>query len=115
VVTLMGLRETLDAATPGPWEAWDNHHGAWVVEAESEIVTDSVVARSARLIALAPELAAGNLEAVERLREIKADVESFAETSGILVTDPRKIDALLARLDQIGVADETQLGKEQTP
>ena len=103
----MGLRETLEAAVgDDPWY-YPNY---------GEIRTKN--ADEIRLIALAPELAAGVLEAKDFAEEILCD-EDIAE---ILMhdegcerdDDPCPACALLARLDQIGVADETRLGKEQT-
>ena len=101
----MGLRETLEAATPGPW-AWNSggysdsgHPLMGLQNAENPTsypVLDCAVLgdpepADARLIALAPELAALVLDMGEHIREHGFGAES---------------DALLARLDQ--------LGKEQT-
>jgi hypothetical protein len=55
----------------------------------------------------APELASLVLDMGEALRRLIAYEESYEG-----VTSPD--NALLARLDQIGVADETRLGKQQT-
>ena len=100
-----GLRDILEAATPGPW-AWNSggysdsgHPLMGLQNAENPTsypVLDCAVLgdpepADARLIALAPELAALVLDMGEHVREHGFGAES---------------DALLARLDQ--------LGKEQT-
>lgn len=90
----MTLRELLDAASPRPWEYDDEYY---VISTE---VADAVcamvgpadlpdVAADARLIALAPELAALVLDMADALRETGP---SFAPW----------VDPLLARLDRIG-------------
>jgi hypothetical protein len=91
----MGLRETLEAATPGPWSASGKH----VKERthRSLIATISPFYGSeadARLIALAPELAALCLDMGDLLR---LPVDEIQEGDA---------EDVLARLDQIG--------KEQT-
>lgn len=110
-----GLRDILNAATPGPW----THHrnpGAklwrWVCGRESvvaAIVVDTPVEiQNARLIALAPQLAALALDMGELLRGRL--YHGFVPGSN----GDTDAYALLARLDQIGAADETRLGREQT-
>lgn len=96
----MGLRETLGAATPGPWEARDattidsrdGREEWWNLYASGYRLGGVEFGRDARLIALAPELAALALDMGDLLRG--------------LYYRPAGTNALLARLDQIG--------KEQT-
>jgi len=115
------LKETLEAATPGPWDTYavgsegfgvfgqrgDRRHritlighGAWEDDKADAL-----------LIALTPELAAEVLELRERHREAMALALDMGELlddviRGSAYGSKRKA-ALLARLDQIG--------KEQTP
>ena len=106
----MGLRDILDAATPGPW-AWNSggysdsgHPLMGLQNAENPTsypVLDCAVLgdpepADARLIALAPELAALVLDMGEFITE-KFGVDGWLDDGS---------QALLARLDQ--------LGKEQT-
>jgi hypothetical protein len=128
----MGLRETLEAATRGrrkgsrAWE-WDGetlrgkdnnailHPGIRPPADALNHEPDGV------LLALAPELADEVLELRERHREAMALAldwgnwtRDFLLGDNIDPGDRADLTALLARLDQIGVADETRLGKEQT-
>lgn len=69
------LRKLLDEATPGPWiERWDEDGGAFVtgnnyVRAHM-VGPESDRRANARLIALAPDLAAALLKTEEALEEI---------------------------------------------
>ena len=112
-----GLRDILDAATPGGWrvQGWDDEERCWFVlgggpefsAAEhgvaaalvqpTETVDSPRAIANARLIALAPELAALVLEMGDWLRNW---TELNPPPQGIRARE------LLARLDQ--------LGKEQT-
>ena len=89
-----GLRDILDAATPGPWVV--REQAPWDVLTEWEendpfprgrLVICEHAGVDAPLIALAPELAALCLDMGEALRNPK---------------DVYDVDALLARLDQLG-------------
>jgi hypothetical protein len=108
----MGLRETLEAAARSPWVYRDEDgrvidpDGYFVVSVSGS-PENKELAASGRLAALAPELASLVLDMGEALRRLIAYEESYEG-----VTSPD--NALLARLDQIGVADETRLGKQQT-
>ena len=86
-----GLRDILDAATPGIWECVHESDEAATIWADGFcIAQDSFrYARHADfdLMALAPELAALCLDMGEHIREHGFGAES---------------DALLARLDQLG-------------
>jgi hypothetical protein len=85
---LMGLRETLEAATPGPWR--DAEWGGLVVEADTENpIAYHVLRDNARLIALAPELAALVLDMGEFIRNVCDPTDEWESS-------------LLARLDQLG-------------
>ena len=94
------LRDILEAATPGPWTHYDGPYDDWdrvvldhftsegpyVWEASHDKPT---VLADARLIALAPELAALVLDMGEFIRNV-CDTTNEWESS------------LLARLDQLG-------------
>jgi len=133
----MGLRETLEAATPGPW-AWNSggysdsgHPLMGLQNAENPTsypVLDCAVLgdpepADARLIALAPELASLVLdmgEALDRYYSFAPHMAGCGFSANYdedcdCGRDELDVlhDALLARLDQIGAADETRLGKEQ--
>jgi len=130
--TLVGLRETLtlketlEAAPPGPWRAIPHvaragmfgGAGAFVRAADDKTVATGVRSdKVAELIALAPELAAEVLELRERHREAMALVLDMGEELRHQARfddedcgDPdcedckglRQRAALLARLDQLG-------------
>lgn len=85
------LRELLDAATPGPWRAIDTGNPyRWPVNTDKVNVCTGAC-RDARLIALAPEMAALLLDMADALR-------------GYTERYPHQLEAeaLLARLDRIG-------------
>jgi hypothetical protein len=103
----MGLRETLEAATPGPWEArvWGHDTDEWPDSRVSVGTTrghgEAVVINprygeraqdlaNARLIALAPELAALCLEMGDLLR-LPVDEIQEGDAEDVLI-----------RLDQLG-------------
>ena len=115
-----GLRETLEAATPGRWlvsledgdEWWfgGGDDGQAVIRPEDGNEWESVCVMSgdspnARLIALAPELAALVLDMGELLLRI-LDRDHHGDFINGENAKPEDVAALLARLDQ--------LGKEQT-
>ena len=86
-----GLRETLEAATPGPW-TWMGGYPQRITNPGAILIAETFTdpdsrAYNAELIALAPELAALVLDMGEHIREHGFGAES---------------DALLARLDQLG-------------
>ena len=97
----MGLRDILDAATPGPW-AFDpaepclvggdpqGSEGEWGQE-----VAETRDEQDARLIALAPELAALCLDMGEWMRD-------FLMGDNIDPGDRADLETLLARLDRLG-------------
>ena len=113
----MGLRDILEAATPGPWEVDASGEGLDVYAPEHKTATvwvhlagpmtmgddadAGVKARAmadAQLVALAPELAALVLDMGDFLREIE-DVLERDEASDWFERD---FHSLLARLDQLG-------------
>ena len=102
----MGLRETLEAATPGPWE--HRGLGLWGGDGRCQIAgwARHTAAPDFDLAALAPELAAEVLELRERHREAMAlalDMGDYIRR-GHDEAYVSSIDeeALLARLDQLG-------------
>ena len=92
-----GLRDILDAATPGPWVADEalsepgELHNVWRAQGSGYVAVAHDITEFAdvRLIALAPELAALVLDMGEFIRNV-CDTTNEWESS------------LLARLDQLG-------------
>ncbi len=112
----MGLRETLEAATPGPWEPWEDDL-YWKVEsvnhgnvANTGRTSWDHAGENARLTALTPELAAEVLELRERHREAMALALDMGEALQASYRGPagwdENKDALLARFDQLCVREE---------
>lgn len=109
---MTGLRELLDAATPGPWEYDGFEHvvspeitdivcGLWQ-RPGADGVPDPQMETDARLIALAPELARLCLDMghqLERWRNAAMQRDTYLEAIPEAV---ETADALLARLDRIG-------------
>jgi hypothetical protein len=117
------LKETLEAATPGPWKIDDGFgskiavYGRVIDGVARTLVTEidtsydapfdrAECENDAALIALAPELASLALDMGELLRGRL--YHGFVPGSN----GDTDAYALLARLDQLGAADETRLGKE---
>ena len=106
-----GLRDILEAATPGPWTFNDStdprgHKGEFRAPSPFNgfmLVGPWTNDADARLIALAPELAAWALEMGDLLTGILHDLDNGDDPGRGQKNAGR---ALLARLDQ--------LGKEQT-
>lgn len=110
------LRKLADAASPGPWRA----SNVSVIGPSRRAENGRVIARTgltrewadewdtgiedAMLIALAPELARLAADLADALANCLADIESFAEASGMLVSDPHTIRALLARVSRVAQA-----------
>lgn len=110
----MGLRDILDAATPGPWVADETLsnpgelHNVWRTSGTGlrAVAHDITEFPDARLIALAPELAALCLDMGEALTTLNTMAAHSDAATGFLIESGIELNALLARLDQ--------LGKEQT-
>ena len=99
----MGLRDILDAATPGPW-TWMGGYPQRITNPGAILIAETFTdpdsrAYNAELIALAPELAALCLRMGAWMRDVSEYVDSTVDIDHPLAVE---YEELLAHLDRLG-------------